>query len=124
MDGNDELESYGNAVEGALCSYDIENGRRMKDSEAIRIIELLIDKYYFNDSQETTDSQMVKDGAHYLDDVIQTDLRDVDSEVIVKLLGVIRFVARRRTRIGREYMHVIHQFVGQRVGPGIRVLSQ
>jgi len=124
IDGNDELESFGNVVESALCSYDIKNGRGIKDSEAIRIIELLIDKYYFNDSQETTDSQIVKDGAHYLDDVINNDLRGVDNEVIVKILGVIRFVARRRTKIGPEYMHVIHQYVGQRVAPGIRALSR
>ena len=43
-----ELESYGNSIEGALCAYDIENEEKLKDSDAIRIIELLIDKYHFS----------------------------------------------------------------------------
>ena len=42
MDGNMELESYGNSIEGALCAYDIENEGKLNDSDAIRIIELLI----------------------------------------------------------------------------------
>ncbi len=49
MDGNMELESYGNSIEGALCAYDIENERKLNDSDAIRIVDLLIDKYYFRD---------------------------------------------------------------------------
>ena len=38
MDGNIELESYGNAIEGALCSYDTKSGSKLKDSDAIRMI--------------------------------------------------------------------------------------
>jgi len=38
-----ELESHGNSIEGALCAYDIENGRKLNDNDAISIIELLID---------------------------------------------------------------------------------
>jgi hypothetical protein len=39
MDGNMELEAYGNAIEGALCSYDIENGNNLKmlGNELIRV---------------------------------------------------------------------------------------
>ena len=122
MDGNMELESYGNAVEGALCSYDIENGNKLQDSDEIRIIELLIDIYHFNDSQIESDNQIISNGVKYLDHVIKEDLSDVSNEIIVKILGVIRFVARRRTKTGREYMTVIHQYVGARIGSGVRIL--
>lgn len=124
MDGNMELESYGNSIESALCAYDIENGGKLNDSDAIRIIELLIDKYHFKDQQMDQEHQIVVNGVNYVDKSIGEDLEDVGNEEIVKVLGVIRFVARRRTKIGREYMTVIHQYVGQRVGSGIRILQQ
>jgi len=124
MDGNMELESYGNSIEGALCAYDIANERKLNDSDAIRIVELLIDKYYFRDETMDLEDQMVLNGFNYVDKSIGEDLKDIEDEEIVKVLGVIRFVAKRRTKTGREYMAVIHQYVGQRIGSGIRVLRQ
>jgi hypothetical protein len=124
MDGNIELESYGNAIEGALCAYDIESGGNLKDRDAIRIIELLIDKYHFQDLQMAQEPPIIVNGVHYLEKSMDEDLKDVANEEVAKVLGVIRFVARRRTKIGREYMAVIHQYVGQRIGSGIRVLQQ
>jgi len=119
-----KLEAYGNAVEGALCSYDIENGNNLKDSDAIRIIEFLIDLHHFGDQQIDTDSQLIANGVDYVEEAIRKDLRGVSNEIIVKILGVIRFVAKRRTKIGREYMNIIHQYVGQRIDTGIRILRQ
>ncbi len=55
---------------------------------------------------------------------IEEDLQDIGSEEIVKVLGVIRFVARRRTKIGREYMEIVHQYVGPRTAPGVRILRK
>ncbi|MGR9107384.1 MAG: hypothetical protein ACU843_10700 [Gammaproteobacteria bacterium] len=121
MDGNIKLESFGNSIEGALCAYDIENGDNLSDSDAIRIIELLIDKYHFRDQQLGQEHQIIVNGVNYVDRAIREDLKDVANEEIVKVLGVIRFVARRRTKTGREYMAVIHQYVGQRAGFGIRI---
>jgi hypothetical protein len=124
MDGNMELESYGNSIEGALCAYDIENEGRLNDSDAIRIMELLIDKYHFRDQKIDHDYQIIMNGVNYVDKSIKEDLKDVEDQEIVKILGVIRFVAKRRTKIGREYMTVIHQYVGQRIGSGIRILRR
>jgi len=124
MDGNMELEAYGNAVEGALCSYDIKNGKMLKDSDAIRIIELLIDMYHFGDNQIDTDSKIIANGINYIEDIISKDLKGINNEIIVKILGVIRFVAKRRTKTGREYMNIIHQYVGQRIDTGVRILPQ
>ncbi len=124
MDGNIELESYGNSIEGALCAYDIENGQKLNDSDAIRIIELLIDKYHFKDQEMDKEHQILVKGVNYVDKAISEDLNNAKNDEIVKVLGVIRFVAKRRTKIGREYMTVIHQYVGQRIGSGLRVLRQ
>jgi transposase, IS5 family len=59
MDGNVELESYGNAIEGALCAYDVESQGALTDSDAIRIIELLIDKYHFQDESWTRNLRLL-----------------------------------------------------------------
>ena len=124
MDGNTELEAYGNTIEGALCSYDIENENKLKDSDAIKIIELLIDMHHFGDQKIDTDSQIIANGVDYVEAAIRKDMHEVSNEKIVKILGVIRFVAKRRTKIGREYMNIIHQYVGQRIDTGIRILRQ
>jgi len=124
METNLELESYGNCIEGALCAYDVENQGALTDSDAIRVIELLIDKYHFQDEQLDQEPQVAVGGFQFVDKCIMEDLEGVDREKIVKVLGVIQFVAKRRTRIGREYLNIVHQYVGQRVGSGIRVLRQ
>jgi len=54
--------------------------------------------------------------------MITKDLPNIEQEILVKILGVICFVADRRTKFGREYMTVIHQYVGQRLDTGIRAL--
>jgi len=124
MDGNMELEAYGNAIEGALCSYDVENNNKVRDNDAIKIIESLIDIHYFKDTPTTTGDQIVVNGVNYVEEVIKKDLQELSDEIIVKILGVIRFVAKRRTKTGREYMDIIHRYVGQRIDTGIRVLPQ
>jgi len=124
MEDNIELISYGNSIESALCAYDIKNAEKLKDNDAIRIIELLIDKYHFQDQQMDQENQMIVDGVHYVEKSMREDLKDVENEEIVKILGIIRFVAKRRTKTGREYMTVIHQYVGPRIGSGIRILQQ
>jgi hypothetical protein len=123
MDGNMELESYANS-EGALCAYDMGNEGKLNDSDAIRIIELLIDKYHFQDQKIEHDHETILNGVNYVGKSIRDDLRNVENGQIVKVLWVIRFVAKRRTKTRREYMNVIHQHVGQRVGSDIRSLRQ
>jgi hypothetical protein len=123
MEASDDLAECSNAIEGALCAYDIENSQRLKDADAIKILELLIDKYYFKDTQVSCDDPFLLEGFNFVDAVIGKDLVNTHELVLVKLLGVIYFVAKRRTKSGREYMNVIHQYVGHRIAPGIRALD-
>jgi len=121
MDGNMELEFFGDVIEGALCSYDIKVGNKLKDNDAIRIIELLIDRYHFKDQQIDTDSQIVTEGVNHVQKAVKKNLQEINNENIVKLFGVIRFVAKRRTKVGREYMDIIQKYVGP-TDMGIRML--
>jgi len=123
MDNNMEIQSYAHTIEGALCMYDIEINKNLKDSDAIKMIELLIDKYHFGDQDFNTDNQIIANGVSYIDDAIKNDLTDQSNEVIVKILAVIWFVSNRRTKIRREYLDFIHQYVGLRLGPGIRLME-
>ena len=123
MNGSMELQSYGNTIESTLCAYDTACGGKLKDSQAIRIIELLIDKYHFQDQQMDQEDEIITNGVKLVDKSISDDLHDVEKEKIVKILRIIWFVARRRTRIGREYIDFIHEYVGKRVAPGIRALK-
>ena len=85
--------------------------------------ELLIDKYYFGDVDFNFDNTTIEKGFKYVDEIIEIDLADIEKEIIVKLLGVIRFVAVRRTQGGREYMDIIQRYVGARVGLGARIMK-
>ena len=124
MESNMELESYGNSVEGALCAYDIESGNMLNDSDAIRIIELLINIHHFNVQDIEGESQTIINGVGFIEGTIKEDLKDVNNDVIVKILGVIRFVAKRRSKTGKEYMRLIHQYVGPRISSGVRILNR
>lgn len=120
---NPELEPYSNTIEGTLCALDQEHGYRLRDSDAISILESLIDIYHYKDDQVQTDRDIISIGVKQVEHSIKNDLPDFDDEILVKVLAVLRFVARRRTQGNREYMRVIHQYVGQRIDSGVRLLG-
>jgi len=122
MEKDTKLADYANVIEGALCSYDTKLENELKDKDVIKILELLLDKYHFLDQKTEIDDQLLISGFDYVEKAITKDLPNIEKEILVKTLGVIRFVANRRTKFGREYMTIIHQYVGQRLDTGIRVL--
>ncbi len=79
-----ELESYGNSIEGALCTYDEENENKLSDMDAIRIIESLMDTYHFKDHRTKEESPLILNGVKHLESSINEDLNDVSNEVLVK----------------------------------------
>lgn len=119
-----QLTEYSNAIEGAFCSYDVENNKTLNDADVIKILELLIDKYHFKDAQINSDNPFLLAGFDFVDAVIREDLAGIDELVLVKVLCILYFVAKRRTKTGREYMNVIHTYVGPRISSGVRALSQ
>jgi hypothetical protein len=122
MEANFELQECSNTIEGAICAFDQEVEHRINDDVAIRIIELLLDKYHFKDEVMKFDNDLVENGFHRVNKAIENDLSKVSQEKLVKIVGVIHFVAKRRSRGGREYLKVINDYVGERIGTGVRVL--
>ncbi|TAN47134.1 MAG: hypothetical protein EPN21_18430 [Methylococcaceae bacterium] len=123
MDGDFGLQDYSNAIEGSLCAFDSETGNKMKDESAIKILELLLDKYHFKEETTEFSDNFIEQGFAQVKATIDMDLRHVPEEEIVKILSAIRFVADRRAQGGRDYLAIIHKYVGKRVAAGVRILS-
>jgi hypothetical protein len=122
MDSNLELQSYANIVEATLCLWDHSHESRLNDGSVLSVIEMLLDKYYFCDSNVSSTEKLLQEGFEMVAQAIEQDLHDVPNDTIIKILGVIYFVAKRRSQGQREYLGVIQQYVGTRVGSNIRVL--
>ena len=122
MGADSSLETWSYAIEGALCKYDFDLDKQLDDRIAIKILEHLIDKYYYGDTEFDFKNVIIKNGFYFVDQAIREDLNELDKDTIVKLLGVIWFVADRRTQGGREYLEVINRYVGARITTGVRVM--
>ena len=123
MDASDELQDYSYTIEGTIGTFDRQTGRKIKDEVPISIYEKLLDKYYFKDDKLTFDSELLEEGFTHVESSIESDLQRLDEEKLIKVLGVLHFIAKRRTRGYREYLAVVEQFVGERVGSGMRVMG-
>ena len=95
----------------------------MNDTIPIRVIELLLDKHHFQDESLVFDNDLLERAFRHVNKVIETDLSKVPTDKLVKILAVIHFVAKRRSRGGREYLEIINQYVGTRVAPGVRIMQ-
>ena len=94
----------------------------VKDSSVLKLFEVLLDKYHFMEDENDISEDSLEKGIDMVKMSIAQDLAGVSNEEIVKILGVVYFVARRRSKGNREYLDFIHNYVGMRAGPGMRVL--
>ncbi len=123
MEASEELQSYSFAIEGAIGTFDKQTGRTIRDEVPISIFEKLLDKHYFKDEKVTFESELLEDGFTHVESVIETDLKGTEKDTLVKVLGVLYRVAKRRSQGRREYLAIVEQFVGERLGPGMRVMK-
>ena len=113
------LQGYSNEIEGLFCKIDKEYDFTLQDEFALDIYKLLMDKYYFKDSELLFRVDDLEDLFERFIAVIQYN--KIEEEMIIKLLGVLYFIANRRTKGGREYFNVIQHYVGG--GNGVQMLS-
>jgi len=125
MDRSSVLERISFPIESAICSLDRERGFRMKDAEAIEITELLLDLYAFGDSKESAGERIGRLGCQGVIALVAQELRGVDRAEVAKVIGAVRFVARRRNIGGRHHLNLLHEIVGSFVkrGVGLRILD-
>jgi len=119
MDANLELQGYSNIIESTFCTFDFSVDRGLTDHILLKILELLLDKYYFKENILSINDEWVDKGFSLVTRAIREELADVPDEVITKIIGSIYFVARRRSKGNREYLDFIHQYVGIKVVEGL-----
>jgi hypothetical protein len=122
MADDPDLQDYANVMESAICQFDHDHHENLSDKQIFGVLELLLDKYFFGDSIFNFENQLEREGFALIDQAIQDDLRDLSNQEVSKVIGTIYRSIKRRTSVNREYLEFIKQYVGVRVGPGIRVI--
>lgn len=64
--------------------------------DANNILELLIDIYHYKDDQTQTNREIISNLIKKIEQLIKNYLPDFDDEILLKVLAVIRFVARQQ----------------------------
>ena len=116
MDMNQHLQSCSLVIESAIAELDARSNYEIKDVVPIRIYELLLDQYHFKDEAIGVDSGAEEYGYKTVNDAIKNNRILFDYETLVKVIAVLRLVARRRTRGGREYLKVVQVYAGVLAG--------
>lgn len=124
LSNNFELQEYANVIESAICQFDTKVNHIIDDNTALKIVELLLDKYHFNDKEMKVADRIEEEGLHFVDEAIRKDLEGLSQEVLSKILGTIHRSVTRHMNGNREYIEFIHKFVGIRVGKGIRAVPR
>ena len=113
MDGYSEREDISDVIERTLATFDYATEDQLKDNDAIQILEMLLDLYYFGDETiPESSSPLVEEGFRKVFNSIHDNLSRVSHEELSKIIGAIWFVAKRRTTGQREYLSIIRQHVG------------
>lgn len=120
------LQDMANSIEGTFCAYELKTPGGMSDPTAIKTLELLLDKHYFKDDPLNFPDQYDKEIFAMVQNTIETDLKDEPHDKVTKILATILFVAKRRSRGGREYLNFIQGYVGVRTDDGgiLRVIPR
>jgi hypothetical protein len=114
FDMMEDLHEIGFPIESALCALDRERGFSMSDREAIRILEVLIDKYVFKDEEEWLRSKIDELGCASVVEAADTVLTAFVFQDFIKVLGLLRHVAVRRIDVsGRRHMNMLQHFIGK-----------
>ena len=117
-----ELQDYSNVIESAICQFDHDQHEDLSDKQVFEVLELLVDKYFFGDATFNFENQLEKEGFALIDQAIQDDLGELSNQELSKAIGTIYRSIKRRTSGNREYLEFGKQYVGVRVGPGIRAI--
>jgi len=122
MEMDIELASQSNCIEGAICTLDYESNFMLNDSQVLRMLEILAVRKHFHEEPPPDDDAAVNSGVVFLENTIRQVLNDISEPELVKIIGVIYFVAKRRGARDRAYLEVLRQYVGPSMVPGIRCM--
>lgn len=122
MDINFDHQEYTNIIESALCKIDSDTNQSLRDVFFMKLLELLLDKYFFNDPPVAFADPIEQQAFETVDGIIRKEMKKIKQEMISKYLGTIYRSVRRRNTGRRDYIEFIRQYVGVRVAPGVRMM--
>jgi hypothetical protein len=112
MNGHGYRQSIAHVIEETITTFDYEMHNIIRDDVPIRIIEQLLDIYYFSEQHKISENELLEKGFQSVLQAINDELSNVPREELVKILGAIYFVANRRTTGQREYLSLIRKYIG------------
>ena len=107
-----ELEGIGQVIETALCRAWTADRKNFNDRIAVRLIELMLDRYHFNEGEQPIDDPVLGAGHQLFSTVISDELSRVPADKLVKVLGAVYRSIQRRTVGGSSYLQFVSQFTG------------
>ena len=116
------LQDNANVIESAICQFDVEVNYIIDDNIVLRVTELLLNKYHFNDKEIEFANELEESGFNLIDEAIQQEMSNLLPEDLSKIIGTIYLSIRRHTNGKREYIEFIKKHVGVRIGKGIRAI--
>ena len=122
MEQNFGHQEYTNIIESALCKIDSDTNQALRDAFFMRLLELLLDKYFFNDSAAAFANPIEQEAFETIERIIREEMKNLNHQEISKYLGTIFRSVRRRNTGRRDYIEFIREYVGVRVAPGVRMM--
>ena len=107
-----ELEGISDVIETALCRVWATGGGQVNDRTASRLVELMLDKYHFNDGESQIDDSVLAAGHQLFSRTISEELSRVPAEKLVKVLAAVYRSIQRRTIGGSSYLEFVSRFTG------------
>jgi hypothetical protein len=106
-----ELEGISDVIEAALCRVWAADGENVNDRTVSRLVEMLLDRYHFNDTEALSDPVLTV-GYQRLARTVKDELGGVPAEKLVKVLAAVYRSIARRTNGGSHYLEFVSQFAG------------
>ncbi len=116
MAGNLEMQDAARVIESALCEFALAHRQSVADRQVSRLLELLLDKYFFGDPTFNFQNELEKAGFELVDQAIQDNFEGLGNENVSEIIGAIYRSIKRRTNGNREYLEFItRRHVGMRL---------
>ncbi len=112
MSDSFELGKISDVIETALCRVWAADGKNVNDRTVARLVELMLDKYHFNDEKQQINDPVLAAGYQQISRTIREKLSQVPAEKLVKTLAAVYRSIRRRTIGGSSYLKFVSRFTG------------
>jgi hypothetical protein len=114
---NQDLESIAYVIESTLCRVWVNDHHNVDDGTVARLLELMIDKYHFNDERPLADSPVLAEGFRMFLHNTGKKFSQIHPEEVVKVLAAVYRSIHRRTIGGTSYLQFVSRFTG--INPGV-----